>query len=148
MEQLNVFEYEKGDRSKSGPCPHCGMTKREWRKGVISTAGASLVRLVALYRGEPVHLDKFTVLAKDRNFSQLVLWGLIEPARNVNSDKRALGMWTPTQLGINFAKGETCIKKYVVTVDNAVVRFEGPEVAIADVLGKRFSYSELKRLQN
>ena len=127
---------------KQGKCKHCGATTYAWRKTIISTAAASLCQLVKMYTGKPIHLDHFTVLPKDRNFNQLVLWNLIEPAPRTG-DKRASGKWSPTGRGIRFAKGEISVMKYVVTQNNEVVRFDGPMINIRQALANRFCYRTL-----
>jgi len=128
-------------------CPCCGTQIRVWKKAIISTAVASLVRLVALYRGEPLHHDDFTVLLKDRNFSQLKLWGLITPAVNDDPMKRSSGRWSPTLRGVSFVRGEIKIEKYAVTKHNTLWRLDGPMVGIREALGSRFDYRELLRVQ-
>jgi len=128
------------DAKPNVPCPHCGHVKRVWRKKIISTAAASLVRLVALYRGQHLHLDKFNVLPKDRNFNQLVLWGLAEPMVNRDTKKRASGMWQPTQKGIDFVYRKITLPKYINTQENRVLGFEGPQVDIIETLGQHFDY--------
>ncbi len=126
-------------------CRCCGRVVNVWKKKIVSTAAASLCRLVDLYEGEALHLDDFTVLAKDRNFSQLVLWNLIAPGENKDTRKRASGKWWPTTQGTSWAKGDTWVQKYVLTRNNQVISHEGPAVYIHDVLGDRFNYAELIR---
>lgn len=128
------------------PCPCCGHVERVWRKNIVSTAAASLVRLVLIYEDEYLHLDQFTVLAKDRNFSQLYLWGLAMPKKNQDSAKRASGMWRPTKKGIDFVYKKITLPKYIITRSNQVLRFEGHQVDIINVLGQKFDYATLLML--
>ena len=125
-----------------GRCPHCGRTDWAWRKRIISTAAASLCKLVGMYAGQPIHIDDFTVLAKDRNFSQLVLWNLIESAP-CGDAKRASGKWSPTERGKKFARGEISVMQYVVTKQNEILRFEPPMITIRKALSNRFCYRTL-----
>lgn len=124
-------------------CPKCGGRVRIWRKSLISTAVASLCRLVSAYRGEALHHDEFTVLLKDRNFSQLKLWGLVAAAENKEPAKRASGKWHPTERGIEFVTERRVVPKYVVTMNNVVERFEGPNIGVREALGNRFDYRAL-----
>jgi len=127
-------------------CPCCGTYVKEWKKPIVSTAAGSLVNLVAFYKDEPkfYHLDDFTVLAKDRNFSQLVLWGLVEAKPcGPNEIKRGSGMYKPTDLGIKFVDGVVKVKKFVHTRNNMIVKFSGVEVGINDVIKEDFSYRDL-----
>lgn len=134
------------NRCESDVCPHCGHVSRIWKKGLISTAAASLCRLVEMYQGEPIHIDDFTVLAKDRNFSQLKLWGLIARSPNDDPRKRASGKWVPTERGIQFARGEIQVMKYVVTRDNEIIRFDPPMIGVKEALGRKFDYRVLMGL--
>lgn len=128
-------------------CPKCGQLVRTWKKHLVSTAVASLCRLVAMYDGVPLHHDDFTVLLKDRNFSQLRLWGLVEPSGNGDPTKRSSGRWVPTRHGIEFVRGEAQVRRYVVTKHNHIQRFEGGLIGVREALGTRFDYRELLEAQ-
>ena len=146
MEQQSLFDAKpSGEPAHSEKCEHCGHVKKTWKKSIISTAVAALVRLVMVYGGKPVHLDKFNVVQKDRNVSQLVFWGLVVPAINDDTGKRASGMWSPTQAGINFVNRKTVIQKYIITIENEFVGFDGEWIGVREALGKRFDYSELMK---
>ncbi|MHC5213957.1 MAG: hypothetical protein ACYSOO_05155 [Planctomycetota bacterium] len=130
-----------------GICPCCGQKIQIWRKSIISTAVASLCQLVRMYDGKPIHHDKFTVLLKDRNFSQLALWGLVEPAAPRTATENSAGMWSPTQKGIDFVRGKVAVQQYVETYDNILLGFDGPEIGVIDALRKRFDYNDLLTVQ-
>ncbi len=149
-EQIELFEpsdEEIGNEGGEVLCPMCGSRIREWRKALISTAVASLCRLVAVYHGRAIHHDEFTVLLKDRNFSQLKLWGLVVPDENDDPMKRSSGRWHPTEKGIGFVMERTVIPKFVVTKHNRIIRFDGPYIGVREALGPRFDYRELIRAQ-
>ena len=139
MQDSFVFE------SDSGPCPACGVTTKEWKKPIISTAVAGLCRLVALYQGKPMHYDDFTVLAKDRNFSQLVLWGLVEAGDYDGEQKRSAGTWSPTEKGIMFVHGHIEIPSHVVTFDNRLIGFAGKPMNVCQALREKFHYGDLMK---
>ena len=124
-------------------CPCCGQKVKLWRKKPISTAVASLCKLVKMYDGKALHLDKFNVVKKDRNFNQLVLWGLIRPEYNEGETKRASGEWHPTAKGIMFVNEVRSIRKYVYTYDNKVVKFSDETITVREALGNKFNYQEL-----
>ena len=132
-----------GGGGDDGRCPTCGVKTKEWRKRIISTAVASLCRLVRLYEGEPLHHDVFTVLKKDRNFSQLVLWGLVEQGPNFDETKRSAGTWFPTEKGKAFVLNGAKIQSHVVTYDNELVGFSGDMVDVQWALNKKFDYQFL-----
>jgi len=126
-------------------CPCCEQKAMQWKKSLISTAVASLVKLVRVYKGDHIHLDEFNVVAKDRNFSQLKLWDLV---RTLPSDeKRSSGMWAPTKLGVDFAKGRVNIPKYVITYNNVRIGYDKPLVGVKEILENKFNYYELLGLQ-
>lgn len=126
-------------------CPCCGMYVKEWKKTIISVAAASLIKLVQLFEKEEkfYHLSEFNVLESDRNFSQLVLWDLVEAMSNDNPHKRASGMYQPTKIGVLFAKGDVDVKKYVHTLNNRLLKSSGDRIDIVDALGKKFDYAKL-----
>lgn len=101
-----------------------------------------------MYRGEALHHDEFTVLLKDRNFSQLRLWLLIEPAANDDHAKRSSGKWHPTERGIEFVRERVVMPKYVITLNNVVERFDGPFIGVREALGNRFDYRALIAAQS
>lgn len=136
------------DFKRGGECPRCGVTTVEWKKTIISTAVASLVKLVSLYEGTPIHFDNFTVLKKDRNFSQLVNWDLIVSCPNDDQNKRTAGKWSPTKRGIDFVNKKVFIPKYIVTFDNKLIRHEGPHIDIEEALNDRFDYGGLLAINN
>ncbi len=127
---------------KIGKCKHCGHPEYAWKKRIISTAVASLCKLVKMYDGQPIHLDVFTAKASDRNFNQLKLWGLVE-TESGGAQKRSSGLWEPTGFGIMFAKGEIRVMEYVVTKQNEIIRFDPPMITVRQALGKKFNYRVL-----
>lgn len=143
MARQTTIEEIMGTVGDDERCPHCGGRVRTWKKALISTAVASLCRLVAMYRWEAVHHDDFTVLAKDRNFSQLKFWDLVEAEVNNDPAKRSSGRWHPTTRGIMFVEERLVVPKYVITRANIRLRFEGPFVGVREALGTRFDYSKL-----
>jgi len=137
------FQTELDFSPRSDTCPCCGHTARIWRKRINSQAAADLVSLVAKYKGVALHIDTFTTLPKDRNFSQLVLWDLIEPQINTDTKRRASGKWSPTDKGIGFALNELSVQKYVLTRENRIIGTGGGMINIHDALGQKFNYGEL-----
>jgi hypothetical protein len=124
-------------------CECCGQKIVDWKKSVVSVAIASLCKLVNLYEGKAIHLDEFNVKAKDRNFSQLVLWDLATPEINYDNGKRASGKWHPTTRGIDFVNRKITIPKHVVTRNNRLIATIGPNIGIYEALRTRFNYQEL-----
>ena len=137
----DIRRYIKENRRDGVDCPACDQSAKEWKKSVISTAVADLIRLVRLFKGKPIHISKFT---KQRsNFYTLLYWDLIVPASNTDSSKRAAGLWSPTQKGIGFVYHKVQIEKYVYTYDNVPTEFEGPLISVQEALRHHFDYREL-----
>ena len=131
-------------------CPVCNQPVRLWKKRMISTAVASLVRLVAMYDGStPIHHDDFTVSLKDRNFSQLVLWDLIRPASPRSGMENSAGTWHPTPLGIQFARRQVRVRKHKYTYNNQRVSYveDEEDIGVVEALRNRFDYAALISLQ-
>jgi hypothetical protein len=126
-------------------CPCCDSLVHTWKKYIVSNATASLVRLVAFYSNKPqaYHLDIFNQIPKDRNFSQLKLWGLIEEIENKDETKKTSGYFIPTQKGYDFVCRGLLIPKFVFTLNNQIIRFEEPMINIMQALGDRFNYKSL-----
>jgi len=136
--------FVKSNQTEGCVCPTCGQNSKIWRKKMISTAAASLIRLVSMYDGHtPIHFDKFTVLAKDRNFSQLTLWDLITPSLETNMKHKSSGKWAPTEKGIRFVNRRIRIQPYSVTYNNELLMLTGEPASIDEILNKRFDYDEL-----
>jgi hypothetical protein len=134
---------DKASALTVGKCPTCGVKTTEWRKRIISTAVASLCRLVFLYDSIPIHHDEFTVLKKDRNFSQLVFWGLVSPGVNPEQLKRSAGTWEPTSKGVAFVNGGLLIQSHLVTYDNKLVGFSGELIDVVWALNNKFDFRVL-----
>ncbi len=128
-------------------CPACGQLVKKWRKTVVSVSVASLVNLVFAFQrrggGAGIHRDEFLVTPKDTNFSQLALWGLVVVEPNTDERKRTSGVWRPTPLGVRFVEGRDTIPRYVVTLNNEVVGYEGDAITVRQALGQRFDYGAL-----
>jgi len=126
-----------------GRCPCCKQKVQAWRKSICSTSAADLMRLVKAYKGQPLHYDSFCTQQKDRNWSQLVLWDLIEPGENTDDSKNSAGTWSPTKLGEEFVWKLAWIPKYITTYDNKIIRKSTELVNIEDALGNKFDYLAL-----
>ena len=79
----NANHFVELNKLQGCECPCCKQTAKIWKKRPISTAVASFIQLCVLYNNHKTfyHLDEFNVIKKDRNFSQLKLWGLIKPMK-------------------------------------------------------------------
>lgn len=126
-------------------CPCCTQLYKVWRKKPISTAIAALCKLVQLQsiKEDYYHLDNFNIVPKDRNFSQLINWGLMTPMQSDDLTKRSSGYWKATDKGKEFVQQKIAIPKYVFTLNNKVIGFSEQQINVQDALSKKFSYTEL-----
>ena len=87
--------YINQHKTEGVTCPCCMQLYKVWRKKPISTAVAALCRLVSLqeHNNQYYHLDDFNVVPKDRNFNQLINWGLMVPHKDDDKKKRSSGFW-------------------------------------------------------
>jgi len=150
-EFLNIKDkFKKAISQGPAICPCCERKAQVWKKRPISSAVAGLVRLVNMYDGEPIHLDQFNMSRSDRgngNFSQLQLWGLVERADNSDPKKRSSGMYSPTRKGVDFVYRLITIDKYKYTLNDEIIRTEGPRVKVTDILKDKFDYEALMKDQ-
>ena len=133
---------EKRFNPEGVKCPCCSQKAKAWKKALISTAVADLIRLVKLAGSGPMHIDDFTLTPKDRNFSQLKLWGLVKTVSDVKG-KRSSGVWQATTRGQLFAQNMVQVQSHVVTYNNELIKFDGPNVYAKDVLGTKFNFEKL-----
>lgn len=121
-------------------CPVCDRLAKEWKHGIASSAARGLIRLVAMYQGEPVHLDEFWTHKSGGEFSKLRFWGLIVRAENTNAKKKSSGRWSPSPLGVEFVKGHIELPAYSYVWDGVFLEHAGPNITIRDALRNRFDY--------
>jgi hypothetical protein len=142
-------EFVEANKVNTCLCPCCGQSAIQFRKPMIGSAVADLVRLVGIYEKtrDVVHINKFT---KQRsNFYTLFYWGLIERASNLKVEgKKSAGFWRPTPKAIEFVNGKIYLNKYAETYNNKLVKLTGDLIGVNDALGKKFDFRELKREVN
>jgi hypothetical protein len=137
---------ERLEEGEQLSCPVCDQGFKHWKQSMVVKAVAYFIALVGISPdGDSVHISSF-LTHSDRNFQKMGFWGLIEREKNDNPKKRTSGMWSITKLGIDFVNGKVSVPKYVVTYDGKLVRTEGENVFIRDILNDKFDYEELMRV--
>ncbi len=125
-------------------CKCCGSFCKVYRKPLIGSAVADLIRLVKHYtiRGEAVHINEFT---KQRsNFYTLSYWGFIEKGDViVDEKKRSSGYWKPTIKGIEFVNNHITANSVAETYNNKLIKLSGEKIDVITALGKKFDYKKL-----
>ncbi len=159
LDRVRAWVQEAAASGPGGICPCCDGLVKIYRTKPVGLSVLSLRNLVGIWRArlQPhmgrsrasgnitpspydlyVHLEEFQAKARDSNFAALARWGLVKAAPNDDDTKRSSGLWQPTRLGLDFVDGNATIQRYVVTLNNRVLGFDGPEVGIQDLLADRF----------
>lgn len=144
------------NKGESLKCPCCGRHSQIYKRMLHHSVGRQLIHLYknGCYNGsQKMALHSFahaSALILPGNsgagdFSKAKYWDLIEPAPAymVPEDKRATGYWRLSQCGVRFVLGEHTIPKIAIVFDDEVIRFEGENVNISQVLGEKFNYTQL-----
>jgi len=118
--------------SKHKHCEHCGASMVEYKRG-FNVGLARCIYQISRRGGINVDVSQMGLSNSEySNFGRLRFWGLVEQDRNFDNKAKG-GVWSMTEKGWEFAKGNIEIPKYVMTYRGVVVE-ELPEmVAIQDV---------------
>lgn len=122
----------KRSLSKGVDCPCCGRLARELRTSLSPFMVSFVSWLASSYRGEPLDVRPWAEENKmkgGRNYAKVVHWGFAEHGHGRDP------LWTPTNKGLKFARGEIKVRKVVVLWRNEVVRFDGKLVDISGAGG-------------
>lgn len=106
---------------------------------------AHLIKLYNLDRSQNkryFHIGEFCP-KHPGDFAKLVYWGLVEEQVNEDTDKRTSGSWAITKKGKEFVCNEITVMSHVNLYDSRVMGFDGTQVNIQTILGKKFNYEEL-----
>ena len=131
---------------KGAECPVCTQHVQVYRWSLYSTAGHALILFYRLGgTTEFVHSSSLKALGHkgQGDASRLRNWGLLEEEKVRRPDGGRSGYWRVTALGEQFVKGVARVPKYAYVYNNRVLKLDGPNVSIKDVLGKKFDYAEL-----
>ena len=100
---------------------------------------SSLCWMVKNYHGEwldmPNVAPRFAL--KGKQYSTLKHWGFVEPC------PKKLGLWRPTQNGIDFANGAIYAPRYTYLYNDTILANSDESTNIKEALGDKFDYNEL-----
>lgn len=116
-------------------CNACGRKKPVEHHHSINTGLANaIVTIYQKSRSSPVKLSDLRLTRNQLdNFQKLKYWGLVAPyVTQENNRKR--GWWVMTELGRSFVERKAKIPKTVWTFNDTLVRFEGEEVFIDEIV--------------
>ena len=143
-------DYIEANRTDGINCPCCDQFAKEYKRKL----GAEVVRFVIWLdrycaEGKSLHVNDWSDVSSNRrgggDYAKSAHWGLARLMPNADTGKRTSGLWQPTQLGRDFARGLRSIPKYVHLYNNQATRFSGPLVYASQSVGEGFDYAELMR---
>lgn len=139
-------------------CPCCDRFGKRYKRTLNSTIGHALLAMLALHertKEEWLHVSKIRDLMLKTGckathptgeIGKAVYYALVEQKENEDTKKRKSGLWRLTSDGMEFARGESTIPRFIYLYNDELhgERFDTSEfIYINDVLGKKFDYTEL-----
>lgn len=128
---------------RGGTCPVCNRIAKIRRRPITSTMARSLIKL---YQGAPfgsfVHWGRL-IGRQYSDEAKLAHWGLVEEERRTREDGGRAGYWRITQAGVDWIEGRSTVTQTGLFFNARCLGLEGPQITIADALGKRFNLAEV-----
>jgi len=128
-------------------CDCCGGKTKLYRRKLNSGMAAALCWLVANHDLEFAHIAQGAgiIILRNRDYSKMELWGLMEQQHNNDPAKRTSGVWKATAAGKDFAlrKTRAASHVYVLSPGQKVLGWESTTTNVIEALGKHFDYQEL-----
>jgi hypothetical protein len=127
-------------------CPCCGQHAKVYKRKLNTEMAVWLIWLAKQFTIQPDWVDVKETRLRGGDYGKLVHWGLAVQCTNENPKKRTSGLWKPTELGLQFARGAISVPSHVYLYNNEVKGFSDTSTTIREALGNRFNYSELMGL--
>lgn len=142
--QPKLFEL---DKRKGYKCECCGLYVREYVRTFNCNMGLALVLLMKTNTLTFVHLENFMQqhgYKRCGDASYLVHYGFFEKLNEKRKDNSPRnGYYRITGRGLAFASNKITAQGRFIIFNNECNGFEGKDVNIKDVLGKKFNYEQL-----
>ena len=124
-------------------CPCCGQFVKVYKRKLNSNMVRFLIDLVRIWQANPEEwVSYLSCFFRGRDYNYLTHWGLGSIQAPLD-DKRTSGLWKPTPLGIQFARGKAAVPSHLYVYNNCVVNASQSTVMIEEALGNKFNYQEL-----
>jgi hypothetical protein len=81
-----------------------------------------------------------------RDYTCIQYWNLAETYLDKDGNKKMSGKWKPTDVSMDFFKGELTIPKYVFTLNGKVIKKSEEQISFQEALGIPFNYKELMQV--
>jgi hypothetical protein len=138
----------------SGDCPTCDRYASIYKRGLNKSMAYGLVAFSRQFQvGEWVDVPEWKAgvgLWQSNDAAQLRHWGLLESQASVvkrsnmaedSPDHSTVGIWRLTPKGLEFARGELSVPRFVVLYNQKSLGLVGEEIYIDEVQG--FSFDDL-----
>ena len=120
-------------------CPACKQKVTLRKCGINKNMVDFLLNLAivskALIIDTPESIYYLDAKPKDKDYTSLAYWGLIE-----SGDSR--GYWKITSLGIEFLKGKAAIQQNAMIYNREVFGYSGDKLTVTDVLDKAWTLQQ------
>lgn len=133
---------------KGVQCPCCFKYVRRYRRKFNGTMAKSLLWLVHVqdqmgveYVDVPKHAPRW--LVRSNQLPTLRWWDLVERPDSIVEGVKHSGLWSATDKGVSFARGDLSIEHTCVTYNGNLEWLEGSDISIHEALGKKFDYREI-----
>lgn len=147
METLqDAKDYLNENYKKGVKCPCCKQTVKLYKRKLNSGMARTLI---AMFNGPEgnIHVKDYLReknLKNTHDFTLLKYWKLIVPIANCDGGQE-LGLWSITDKGKQFCRGEIKVQKHVLILINKHIGFSEEETTIQESLGNHFDYDELMK---
>lgn len=148
--QLDLLDAIDEKKKAGYVCQCCGQFVKMYSRPFLSSMALVLIAIYKSGKTDFFHVERFL---KNLNrgdlrgdFHKARFWGLLEKKIELRADNSPRnGFYKITGRGILFVEGKLSIPERILIFDNKFMGYEGKEVTILDVLGKKFDYSELMK---
>lgn len=137
------------DRRKGYVCDCCGSFCKEYVRRLQSSACLVLIYMVKYGKTTGfVHVENFLKeIGKSElraDYHKLRFWSLLEAKKELREDESSRnGYYKITGRGLAFVNNRISVPEHVIIFNNQSQGFEGQNKFISELLGNKFSYSEL-----
>jgi len=134
--------------NKGTSCPCCGQFVKLYKRRLYSSQAAALIHVWKKFGQEWFHKNnisekKILIMISGGDFAKLRYWGLVVEQENIETEKRASGIWRVTEFGENFALNKFKVKSHILLYNQKFIGFDGEDIDIYESLGNKFNYQEL-----
>lgn len=138
-------------------CPCCTQFVKQYHRKITSSMAYGLVLIYRYFETHPeeqyVHISDYLngldlpgAIRNTGDITKLKYWGLIEEKPEMRDDgSKHAGYWSITELGRQFAKGETTVQSHAKIFNSKSYGLVGEPTTIQEALGEKFNYTELMK---